>query len=323
MEEGGSMSDRKKKNESSGTATLEEVFSSRDFARSQRGAAGGAGGLAVAGTRQVLFSAESGSALSSGSEEGANDQGLEDVLLSPQFGKPLRLVPPLEPAGATPAAARVVVPFPTMAPGDNRYRAIAAVSGIAAAALVVAGVSTGTGQARPGGDIAALGQHPAAQRGGLGSLGRVSTGTPAPGAGTPNAALASAIGSSPPASHVLNATPRSTNTPSAVFAVSGSPGTAATAVPSPGAPGGEPTGSGGGTGVGTGSPAPSPPAGTDPVAPVVTALGSSVTGVGTSVTSAAGQVGSAMPATATAAAVVGAGGATVSQLGQTLSSTTA
>lgn len=314
------MSDQK--NQSSNITTLEEVFLSRAFERSQRGAARGPEeGFAVASPRRVIFTGAFESARSSGSgfDEAASDEGLEDVLLSAQLGKPLRLVPRLEPAGATPAAEGVVVPFRTLPPRDNRYRAIAAVSGIAAAALVVAGVSTGTGQPRSG-EVAALGQRTAAQpRGGPSSPGGVPTDSAAPGAGTPNAALASANGPGPVASFPQNATSRSTGTPSSTRAVSGSPGTTVTVVPSPGGP----TGSEGGTGVGTGSPAPSPPAGGDPVAPVVTALGSSVTGVGTSVTSAAGQLGNSMPATGAAVAAVGAAGTTVSELGQTVSSTTA
>jgi hypothetical protein len=323
------MSDQKK--QSSGTITLEQVFESREFERSQRGASSGTdASFAVAGQRQVIFTAPFGGvrqgvdpALSSRSGEDASDE-LEDVLLSARLGKPLRLVPPLEPAGTSPAAERAVVPFPTLSPRDNRYRAIAAVSGIAAAALVAAALSTGTGQPRPG-DVAALGQRPAAQaRGGFSSPGGAPTGTAAPGAGTPNAALAGANGSGAAASLLDTGTPQPSNAPGSARSVSGSPGTTVTAVSSPGVPAGPvATGPGGGTGVGTGSPAPAPPAAANPVAPVVTALGSSVTDVGTSVTTTAGQLGSSMPASATVAAAVAASGATVSQLGQTLSSTTA
>src|SRR5271156_6815572 len=118
MEEGESMSDQR--DESSGTTTLEDVFLSREFERSQRGAASGPEETPdVVSARQAIITVRFGSAhhvpdplLSSGSDEAVGGKELEGVLLSAQLGQPLTLVPPLEPAGATPAGERVVVAFP-------------------------------------------------------------------------------------------------------------------------------------------------------------------------------------------------------------------
>jgi hypothetical protein len=143
------------------TTTLEEVFSSHTFARPRPPAADSQPAVGGVSVDEGVIAQHVGGiprpalpSLSVPAEDTGTDGQLEEVFLSSQFGKRLTLlwslVPADPPAGAASAAETVAVPFPTHAQQEhNRYRAVAAVSGIAAAALVVAGVSSGTGHQGP------------------------------------------------------------------------------------------------------------------------------------------------------------------------------
>ncbi len=135
------------------STSLEEVFNSREFGR-------------VAGVEEVVVTKEFGVAtrfvapVLGNAVVGLSDPPFEDVLHSARAGRSLTLVPPL-PAGAPvgiamPAEDAAVTPLDPRRPERNRYRAVAAVSGIAAAALVVAGITSGTVQQRPS-EVSALG----------------------------------------------------------------------------------------------------------------------------------------------------------------------
>ncbi len=294
-----------------GTTSLEEVFLSREF-----------------GSRDFARAAPRTIALDGVTEEVANPAELEEVFRSVRFGRPRVCTPPrLEPAAvdlAVTGEAEIVA----LRPWDStRHRAIAAVSGIAAAALVVAGVASGGGHpGRP--DVsAAQGQrvNPGSQQSVTTPTGSSPT-APASGTGTPTAitvaATSGGVGEAPATTVVV---PDGATGPKGSVIVEAPPGTSVTVVPSSAAADNGSTGTSGGGG---GSPAPTPtsPSVTgsgSPLAPTVVAVGNTVTGSGTTVTSTLGRVGSAVPTVAPVNGMLGGVGATVSGLGQSLDSTAA
>jgi hypothetical protein len=198
-----------------------------------------------------------------------------------------------------PAEDAAVTPLDTRRPERNRYRAVAAVSGIAAAALVVAGITSGTVQQRPSG-VSALGARVASGAGSAVPAGPTPTATLSGAAG--DGAGSSALGGDSP--------PPAGNASGGHVTLSGPAATSGTALPSPTvASVGAPTGVGGAPG----SPPP-PPASGSPVTPVTSAVGAA----GTLVTGVADQLGSSVPSTAPTAS----GAATVmGGIDQTVAST--
>jgi hypothetical protein len=222
---------------------------------------------------------------------------LEQVFLSEVFGHPEVVA----------AATRVVeesAPAVSGRPGlvllkgggegavereNTHYRAIAAVSGVAAAALAVAGLNSGTapGPGRPPITEQAQGVP-------------LSTGTPGPGASSPGPA-GSVAQLSPPVSGAPGATSgtpgggatfaqfTSVATPAAVPVPQGTAGVgAAASAPTPTAP----TSPSGGSSPGT-------PTGGDgggsTLAPAVQVIGNEVSSVGSGVTTTSGDLGQALP----------------------------
>ena len=291
MEEGGSMSD---KQEAGVITDLEEVFLSREFGRApiQR--------IAVGGTAEPLDDRPAGA--------GSPREETGRLLALPSLK-------PTVAAGEDGAVPR----------GNLQHRAIAAVSGVAAAALVVAGLVSGGGH--PG--------HPVVSAQGKGSnagspQGSVATG-PSTSAGSlgPTAGTVGSTGA--PATTVADVT--GTGSPPPVI-VEVPAGTSVTVVTSPPATGGTSTstsGGSGGTGSGSGgtgsggSPAPAPPTTSgsgDPLAPVVVAVGSTVTTLGSTVTSTASEIGSVVPALSPVTSLLDSAGVTVTSAGQSLNSAT-
>jgi hypothetical protein len=271
--------------------SLEEVFLSREFGR--------------APLRRAR--------VTGGTEELADTPELEQVFLSETFGKP-QAVPALR------AVPREPEPVPDHAPGtlpfvpreSTRHRAVAAVSGVAAAALVVAGVASGNGQpGRP--VVSAQGQRvsPRAEGGSSGpTLVAPRTGGSRPAAD----AVAPCGGNIAPNATTVAETGRSGSAPPVTLRAP--PGTAVTAAPSPAAPSGGSAGSTGG-GAGAGAPAPTGPAAGNPLAPVTVV----VNNTGTTVTNAADQLGDAVPGLAPVTGALGNVGSTVNALGSLLAST--
>jgi len=191
-----------------------------------------------------------------------------------------------------------------------RYWTLACVSALAA--LVAAGITTGSGSShRP--SIAAQGTHGAARRGGgYHTAGPATTGPAAPGR---NGTGATGSGSHSPGVELAGNRGPSTASGGHVSLTG-----AATYTGAPGSPGA----SSGGSGSGGGRPgSPSPAGGSNPVAPiaplapVASTVGSTVSALGTSVTTAASQVGSSVPA---AASTTGAVSNVVSTVDQAVSS---
>ncbi len=298
--------------------SLEEVFNSRDFGRASGTAGAGSRDVArIAGVEEIIVTKEfdvatrfAAPVLIGNAVVGLNDPPFEDVLSSARAGRPLTLVSPL-PTGAP---IRIVMPgedagvslLDRRRPERNRYRAVAAVSGIAAAALVVAGITPGTVQQRPS-EVSA--------QGALGS----GAGTTVSGGPTPTAAVSAALGDGAGSSALdtNSSSLRPGNASVVQVTLSGPPATGGTSSPSPTVPsGGATTGTGGAQG------SPPPSAGGSPVTPVTTAVGSSVGAVATSVTGVADQVGGAVPSTAPAtSAATSAVGTVMSGVGQTFAST--
>lgn len=221
---------------------------------------------------------------------------LEQVFLSDAFGHPELVAmaarseePVLVPARA--AARRPALVLlkgggeGTLAYGTTHshphHRAIAAVSGIAAATLAVAGLTSGTGQAPGRSPVTEQAQGSLPSPAGSGT-GGVSEPGPVAVAGQPPAASAGAA---------VNATLTAFSAPGA----SGSPQGASSAVTppalaapaggsAPGAPGSPGGGAGGGGGAGTGM-----------LTPALTVVGNEVSSVGTGVSSTSGDVGQALP----------------------------
>jgi len=265
--------------------TLEQVFLSREFERAH--------------DRQALLHDRT---------QGTGLQELEQVLLSDHFGGQRDRSPHVTQVAATPPAApwpdnAVLTMLPSGLRENNRHRSIAAVSGVAAAALVVAGLASGGAHQRQG-EVSAQGPR---------------TGS----SGAPHAFLTGALaraGQSGPPPAVTVEVPS---------------GTTVTLVPSPTAPVSPASPQSGPTGPGTvGATGSTPPAAPEPpsaTAPVVVVVGNTVTTVGTAVTTATNQVGSGVPAVAPATGALGVGttgalggvGATVTGLTQGLNATTA
>jgi hypothetical protein len=249
---------------------LEEVFGSREFGRCR--------------AHRVPFTVETVE---------SQPAQLEQVFLSEFFGHPE--------AFAEPAPAVSDRPILVLLRGggeggierDATRRAIAAVSGVAAAALVVAGMTAGTGHG-PG--------RPTVTEQAQAAL--PNQGTPGPAGG----AQRGSTGLAAPAGLSAAATP-GTSVPGATFAqlTSFSPSPAAQIPPganvsaASGSPPAAPTGSGGGTPPGT--PPGSGSGSGSTLAPALTVIGNEVSGVGSAATATSGDLGQALPVSSTTSAV--------------------
>jgi hypothetical protein len=217
---------------------------------------------------------------------------LEQVFLSEVFGHPEVLAvatPVVTSAGPALSGRPALVLLEGGGEGRTghesaRARTIAAVSGVAAAALAVAGLASGTGQVAGRPSVTAQAQGAPS-----------GNGVPAPGASQPGPAGAAVVPSpssvgtsggggtvarftsfSTPAGAAQGASGNGTATPSAAPAPPGSAPAPPGSAPAPGSPPG--SGSGGGM-----------------LAPALTVVGNEVTNVGSSVTATSGDVGQALP----------------------------
>jgi hypothetical protein len=292
------------------STSLEEVFNSQQFGR----ASGTTRLDEVVVTKEFRVATRVAAPVL----VGLHNPPLEDVLHSARDRTPLTLVAPLQTgapgAGALPAEEGAVARLELRRSEHTRYRAIAAVSGVAAAALVVAGVTSGTVQRRPS-SVSAQGPRTAARSpGAFGpAAGAAPLRTPAPSGLTPTATFAAAVGVAAGPTAFTAASPAGPGRASTGQVHLGGPGgTKATAPPAP-------TGvTAPGAGGGSGSP-PAPSLGGSPAAPVTSAVASTVTAVGTSVTSVADQLGGSVPMTTPVTSAVS---TVVSGIGQAVGSTT-
>jgi hypothetical protein len=269
--------------------SLEEVFLSREFGR--------------APSRPMSFR--------SGTQEVAPPPQLEQLFLADEFGQPERVAA----ATAATLAPPALVALPGRAATERdrtRYRAIAAVSGVAAAALVVVGITSGTGQ--PARQPTVSAQGPGSSSSPSGPTGGTPPGTTTPpgssgaGAGAPLAATAGS-GSGATVASLVSAT--SPSGPQVIVEVP--PGTTVEVAPvSPAPP--PPAGSGG-------TP-PSPPSGGSSIlTPVLVVVGNTVSAVGTTVTAASDGLGNALPFASPLTGLVGNLGDTVTSLGRSVAGT--
>jgi hypothetical protein len=242
---------------------------------------------------------------------------LEQVFLSELFGHP-------EALAATPTPSLLPTDSPVMTPtlvllsghGDagrdfTRARgAIGAVSGVAAAALVVAGLTSGTGSPSGQPTISAEGHHPGqgSPSGGGGSLpgpGGVATSpsAPAPLVGQPPVATGGSAGGGTQVAQPTSATTPAT----AALVVEVPPPAPVSVAPSPPAPAG-----------GTAPSGPSPGGGGSVLTPVFVTVGNTVSTVGSTVTAASNDLAPAVPAASPVTGLLSNVGATVTNLGQSV-----
>jgi hypothetical protein len=286
-----------------GDTSLEEVFLSREFGRAS------SRGISSVGR----------------SEDPAQPPQLEEVFLSEAFGHPEAVT------AVTPGLARPPLAVVAGSGEDGRaerdttrYRAIAAVSGVAAAALVVAGIAVGSGPSSKSPTQSAQGKQPGGTStgptgGAPGPAGaptpNSSGGTPAPG-GAPAATFASGGGN--PTAELTSATTPAPASPTVVVEVP--PGTTVEVVPT--APPAGPGGGAGGSGGSGGTPPGTSTGGGSVLTPLLVVVGDTVATVGTTVTSASGGLGTALPVISPVTGVLGSLGVTVSDLGHAVAGTT-
>ncbi len=281
------MSDQK---DAGAITSLEEVFLSREFGRVPS---------------QGIWSI-------GGGEDAGEPHQLEQVFLSEEFGRPTAITAAAPAAAGAPA----LVALPGGATGERdstRYRAIAAVSGVAAAALVVVGIATGTGQTTKQPSVSAQGQHPGPNQPATTGGARTQGGAPQPGA-SPTAPVGSSGGET---AFAQLASASSSPAPAVVVEVP--QGTTVEVVSSP--PAGS-SGSGGSSGTGGSGGAPPPATSTggggNVLTPVLVVVGNTVSTVGTTVTLASNGLGTALPGAAPVTGLLGSLGATVTSLGRSV-----
>lgn len=285
--------------EGSTSTNLEEVFLSREFgpAPFRRGPADGrfGDGAEAPQLEEDLLS-----------EDFADAPALEEVFLSETFGRPRVVVPrrahgaPLELVAPHDA---VVTPLrPTQE--STRYRAIAAVSGVAAAALVVVGVASGGHAGRP--SVSAQGVRVSAQQ---------PQGGGAPGDTSPVPAVTSATAPVDTTVAQSGAGGASFAGPAANTGVVVSTAALVAGTPSGTTPSRSPASTSGSP---TSTPPTPPAAPTDPLAPVVASIGTTVSGQGTTVTSTVSQIGNALQPVAPITALLGSTGTTLTSIGHAM-----
>jgi hypothetical protein len=280
--------------------SLEEIFGSRDFGR-----------------RPTRWDSAPVATV-----EPADPPHLEQLFLSDLFGHPEAIAAALPsrvtPVITAPVAPPILVVLSGRGGAERDYTrsrgAIGAVSGVAAAALVVAGMASGTGTGSPSGQptVSAEGKHPGhiSPAGHAGSL-------PAPSGVATQPNISDATTGQPPAGTGGSATAApiaqlaSATTPvtaAVVVAVPPPPtSTPVEAAPSPPAPGGGTTPSG-----------TSPGGGGSVLTPVFVTVGTTVSTVGSTVTAASNGLSQAVPAASPVTGLLGAVGTTVTNLGSSV-----
>jgi hypothetical protein len=250
-----------------------------------------------------------------------DDFALEQVFLSEGFGRPVsaRRIARGRREGVKREHA-AAVPFPAVAMDHARQRAIAAVSGVAAAALVVAGLSFGPGRHGGSGSPSIAAEDPDVAMktppgtGGAAGSSRLPSGTVA------RAITAGALGNRASSRAVLTAElPGGTALgPAAVPGPAA--GSSALAIPASASSGAGTVGPVTATGPSpTARPASPTSAGsTSTRADASSGVGNAVTNIDNSVTTTANQLVSTVPATAPVGGAVNGVGATVHALGQVL-----
>jgi hypothetical protein len=249
--------------------------------------------------------------------EDADVQEPPGIGSSEEFGRlPHRSLSMAEAGGELPPPLRledtVVAMLPTVPRESSRHRFIAAASGIAASALVVAGLASGSAQQRRG-DISAQGSGASGESSRAGSHLLPGGGSRSPSTLSPGRAGASAA-------HGASSAQAGQSGPPPAVTVEVPPGTTVTVVPVRAGPQSGPPGSG--AGGSSGSPAPARSGSGSPTAPVVV-VGNTVTTVGSAATTTANQAAGSVTAATPSTSAPGGGGAAVTGLGQNLSSTTA
>jgi hypothetical protein len=238
--------------------------------------------------------------------EAPEPRELEEVFCSRDFGRPVALE--LLEGGNEPVPN--VVEFPFAGPGAKpldravRQRAVAALSGVAAAALVIAGLASAGGHAGRA-DVSAL-AHQSSPNGGTSVGANPGGAVPAPGP-TSNGAPVTGVTTAG-----LAGTTSSGGAPSVVFASqpAATPAATISGVSGPGSGGTPP-------------PTPAPGGGVTGVAPVDSVVGTTVSAAGSSVSAASGTVASAVPSAPAVAGTMSQTGNSVSVLGQTLATSPA
>jgi hypothetical protein len=254
----------------------------------------------------------------------ADDLALEQVFLSEGFGRPVsarRIVRGRREGVKREDAA--AVPFPTVAMDHARQRAIAAVSGVAAAALVVAGLSFGPGRHGGSGSPSIAAEDPdVAMKTPPGTEGAAESSQHPSGTdgAVARAITAGALGNRASTRAVLTAElPGGTALgPAAVPGPAA--GSSALAIPASASSGAGTVGPVTATGPSpTARPASPTSAGsTSTRADASSGVGNAVTNIDNSVTTTANQLASTVPATAPVGGAVNGIGATVHALGQVL-----
>jgi hypothetical protein len=229
--------------------------------------------------------------------EAPEPRELEAVFRSRDFGRPVALE--LLEGGDEPAPN--VVEFPFAGPGAKplegavRQRAVAALSGVAAAALVIAGLASAGGHAGRA-DVSALAHQstPHASSPAVGpSAGNAVAAVTTPGGGAPVAGVTTADVGGATSPGGASAAPSVAFASQPVAVASGGSGPA---------PGGTPAPGGGGTSL----------------APVTSMVGTAVSTAGSSISVASGTVGTAVPTAPTVAGTMSQSANDVSVLGQSL-----
>jgi hypothetical protein len=286
---------------------LEEVFRSQEFVRASGTGADESGGVGLSVRRgEGIFGTRFGrrpvAAPVVRTGDDAESSRTPDALWPPVAGADGTLAskqPSSVPAASAGAGLgrRAAAADDPSAPAWNRhssrYWTIASVSALVA--LVVAGVTAGSGQ-HPRSNVAAQGRHGRSRPGGgLNTSGGASTGLAAPG----GLLAAAAANGSAVTSSVANqgGRPGSGNAPGGHVTLIG-PATFT------GAPGSPPVPSGGAPSRGGGAAGSPPSGGTNPAAPVASTVGSALGSAGSSVTTLASQIGTSVPAAASTTSAV-------------------
>jgi hypothetical protein len=280
------MSDQRR---SGAVISLEEIFRSREFGR--RPARWDSAPVATV--------------------EASEPRQLEQVFLSELFGHPEALAASAS-SGldlfTSPAERPALVLLPGGGDAERdlaRYRgAIGAVSGVAAAALVVAGMTSGTGSRSEQPTVSAVGQPPGhtTPPGGGTLPGPGGAATPPNASGQPSGAAGPSAAATPIAQVAAPTTPA----PAAVVAEVPPPAPVAIA-PTPPTPGG-----------GTAPSGPSPGGGGSVLTPVFVTAGNAVSTVGVTVTAASNDLAQVAPPVSPVTGLLGNVGATVTSLGQSV-----
>jgi hypothetical protein len=268
----------------------------------------------ITSLEEVFLSREFGRAPSRGissirlAHDVAAPPQLEQLFLADEFGHP-EAVTAATAAVATAPPALVALPGRGGTERDStRYRAIAAVSGVAAAALVVVGIASGTGQPARHPTVSAQGpgSKPTGPTGGLPQGTTSQPGSSGAGGGSPVAAIGGSGRGAPIAQLVSATSPSSRQVIVEVPAGTTVEVVTTTTTPPPPA-----TGPGG-------TPPPPAPGGGSILTPLLVVVGNTVSTVGATVTATSDDLGSALPLASPLTGLLGNLGATVTSLGRSV-----